>query len=175
MKKLTLLILLLSFIGVGFAQSPFQAHYGFISKDSSVFEDASTFEDTIYYTGQTATDTLLWMGANSVTKAVYLDTTETSSFALFMELEPIDSFMTDIVNGELKWYYEEDGKIKFKHGWATNISDRYQQLMAGIEIGLLYTWDNSKEIRELKTQNRALLAIVIIMLVFGAFSRLFKR
>lgn len=166
MKKLLLITLLSIVVFVAFGQyRPIRLNKGVLVPDSSVFEGASTFQDTIYYTGQTATDTLLWMGANSTTKALYLDTTETSSFALQMPLQPIDSFMMDVHNNELKWYYEEGGNIKYIHGWAENISDRYQQLMAGIEISLRYTLDNYKQIQKLENQILFVKIILLLMIL----------
>lgn len=172
--KNILVVLLLIFCTITYGQNQSKIRRGFISYDSSIHTSGVTFQDSIYYTGQTATDTLLWMGANSITKALYLDTTKTSSFALYMDLDPIDTFMLNIHNGELRWYYMDNGKIQFEHGWAENISNRYQQLMAGIEIGYRYTYDQESRIKYLETtitdlENRLVtfgIGITLVLLIF---------
>lgn len=173
MKNIVVVILLM-FCTITYGQDQTKMRRGFISYDSSIHTSGVTFQDTMYYTGQTATDTLLWMGMNSVTKAIYSDTTKTSSFALFMDLEPIDSFMTDIHNGELKWYYMENGKIKFRYGWAEGVSERYQQLMAGIEIGLQYTWDDHKRIdyleKVVKTNRIIMFILFVLVILIGMYA-----
>lgn len=122
-----------------------------ISSDSLLIDAPVSFLDSMYLKYSTIPwDTLIYVGADPVTHALYLDTTENTSFGLTMPIEPIQEFMQDVVNGELKWYYKHGDEIVFARGWMASPGDRQEQVGVMIERVLRYAYENDVKIRILE-------------------------
>lgn len=145
--------------------------------DSFIVNGYSNFLDSVYvnYAIDAEADEQ-WL-ALSRTGAVFADSITTAGFGLTDDLLPIGSYLADVKDGEISWYYkDENGRLVKDYSINGSPSKTIQQLQWGIEHSFRYAEQLDQKIDQVSnTLSITILAFsalclaLIIMLVLVIF------
>lgn len=103
--------------------------------DSTVNSGEFHFGDSVRLDYASSPSRWGWVYFDSITKGVGVDSTVASaSFGLTMPLRDIRKELSDTVNGEIGWYYKENGKVVKEYNLSGRPSVQIEKLQSAIEM-----------------------------------------